>query len=131
MDDVAHIGFVDPHPESDSGHNYFGLFHQKRILVGTSRSSIHPGVVGQSPDIVRLQDLRKIVHFFPAQTIYYSRFRALRQDVFDDFSVNFIVLVSYFVIQVGTVERRFKNLGIQHSQRFLDIVLHFGRSRSR
>ncbi len=105
MDDISYVGFIYSHPEGDGGNNNISLFHQESILVVAPVHGIHARMIWQSPDIVGLQYLGKIIHFFTAQAIDDTRFPPLREDEFDYLPIDMFCFISYFVMKVGTIER--------------------------
>ena len=66
-------------------------------------------------DLVRFGMVPEFVGRLPIITVL---------DELDDIFINIISLCAYLIIKVRTVERRFEDLGIYHSQIFLDIMLH-------
>ena len=64
-----HVGLVYSHTESNSSHNDVHLFHQEVILILGSRQRIHPRMIRARIYAIRLKDLSKFFHSFPAQAI--------------------------------------------------------------
>ena len=58
MEDVAHVGLVDPHAEGDRGDDDHARLGHEKVLVRLAVRRIHAGVVGQRPDPVRGQQRR-------------------------------------------------------------------------
>ena len=119
-----YIRLVDSHTESDSCYNNVHFFHQEIILILSPRQRIHPGMIRTRIDTVCLKDFSKFLYFFPAKAIDNARFFRIVFDKLDNIPVNISGLRAYLIIKVRTVERRFENLSIYHSQIFLDIMLH-------
>ena len=130
MDHIAHVGFVDTHAESDRGHDHIGPLHQEVVLIGRTCLGVHTGVIGQSPDAVGYEQLRKLLDLLAAQAVDDAALALVLLDVTDNLPVH-IVLGPDFVIQVGAVERRLEYRSVAHTQVFLDVHLHLGRSRRR
>ena len=70
----THIGLVNPHAKGNGGHNHVYFFHQEFVLIFGAGLRIQPGVIGQGFNAVGAQNLRKLFHFFAAQTIDNARF---------------------------------------------------------
>lgn len=130
MDHIAHVGFVDTHAESDRGHDHIGPLHQEVVLIGRTCLGVHTGVIGQSPDAVGYEQLRKLLDLLAAQAVDDAALALVLLDVTDNLPVH-IVLGPDFVIQVGAVERRLEYRSVAHTQVFLDVHLHLGGSRRR
>ena len=119
-----YIRLVDSHTESDSCYNNVHFFHQEIILILGPGQRIHSSMIRTRIDTVCLQDFSKFLHFFPAKAIDNARFLRIVFDKLDNIPVNISGLRTYLIIKVRTVERRFEDLSIHHSQIFLDIMLH-------
>ena len=59
------------------------------------------------------------------------RLPLLRLDIFDYILVDIRRLGAHLVVEVGPVERRLEDRGIEHAQVLLDIVLHLGGGSGR
>ena len=66
VDYVAHVGFVDAHAECNGSHDYVDLLQQECVLVGGAGGGIHAGMVGESLDIVHLEEFGHFLDLFAA-----------------------------------------------------------------
>lgn len=89
VDDVSHIGFINPHSKCDSSYNYVDLFHQEIILILRSRCRIHTCMVSTGVNPVGLKYLSKLFYLLPAQAIMMPDFSGL-------FLMNFMMSLSTF-----------------------------------
>ncbi len=69
VDDEAHIGLVDAHPEGNGCHDHLHVLVQEGILVAHAGVRVQPGVVGQRPHIVDVQQGGDFLHLFAAKAI--------------------------------------------------------------
>ena len=60
MEDVAHVGLVDPHAEGDRGDDDHARFGHEQVLVRLPVRRTHAGVIGQRADPVRRQQRRRL-----------------------------------------------------------------------
>ena len=125
MDDIPYVGFVDPHTKSNGSNDHVCFFHQECILIARTLLRIHAGMIRERFDTVCFQDIGKLFHLLTAQTIDNTWFPLIGLDIFDDLAVDIRRLRTNLIIQIRTVEGGFKDRSIDHSQVFLDIVLHF------
>ena len=130
VDDIAHVGFVDAHAESDRRHDHLDALHQEVVLIGGARRRIHTGMVGQRPDAIGHEQLGQLLDLLAAQAVDDAALALVLLDETDDVVVD-VVLGPDFVVEVRAVERRFEDRGVGHAQILLDVELHLGRGRSR
>ena len=127
VNDKPYVRFINAHSEGDCSYNDVDLFHQEFVLIGTSGSCIHAGMIRSCFNAVYAKDFCQFFHFLPAQAIDNSRFSLMLFDKLDNIFC-WIILGTDFVIEIRTVKRRFEYFGVQHVKIFLDIVLYFRRS---
>ena len=130
VDDVAHVGLVDAHAESDRGDDHLDALHEEGVLVGGARRGVHAGVVGQRADAVGHEQFRELLDLLAAQAVDDAALALVLLDETDDLAVH-VVLGPDLVVEVRTVERRLENRGVGHAQVLLDVELHLGGGRGR
>ena len=81
-------------------------------------------MIGSSLDIVSFQYLGQFFYFFSGKTVDNTALPWMLLDELDDILINIHRLRTYFIIEVGTVERTLELLGIQNAQILLDVSTH-------
>ena len=71
---IAHIIFVDAHPERDCRNDNIHFLPDKRFLILHANIRIHPGMIRQCVVTFVFQCFAKPVDIRPSNAIYYSRF---------------------------------------------------------
>ena len=130
MDDIAHVGLVDAHAESDRGDDHLDPLHQEVVLVGGARRGVHARMVGQRADAVGHEQFGQLLDLLAAQAVDDAALSLVLLDEADDIAVD-VPLGAYLVIEVRPVERRLEHRSVGHAEVLLDVQLHLGRSRRR
>ena len=130
VNDVAHVGLVDAHAESDRGDDHLDALHQEIVLVGSPRHGVHARMVGQRTDAVGDEQLGKLLDLLAAQAVNDAALALVLFDEADDVAVD-VALGADLIVEVRPVERRFEDRGVGHAQVLLNIQLHLGRGRGR
>ena len=125
----AHIRFVDAHAKSNSCHYHINFFKKKRILIFSSGSAVHAGMIWQSLNVVHTKRFGKFFNFLAAKAIDYPRFARTRFYITYNLFVDFFCFWAHLIIKVRAIKRRFEHSYVGHAQIFLYVVLHFWRCR--
>ena len=82
MDDEAHVGAIDAHPEGDRRHDDVRLFLEEGVLVSAPLLVWKTRVIWQRAHTVTLEPRRERVHFAARRAVDDARLAAMaRQDV--------------------------------------------------
>src|SRR3954471_7429035 len=120
MGDEAHVGLVDPHPESDGGADDDAFLAAEAGLVLPSSRRVQSRVIGQRRDAIPPEELRRLLRLLAAQAIDDSRiarmpFAQERKQ---------LLLARLFqgdlVLDVGPVEARSEHLRVEKSEAAYD-----------
>jgi hypothetical protein len=69
VDDEAHVGAIDPHPEGDRRDDDVEVFRLERALRAPAARRVEAGVVGLAADAERAQGLRELLDVAAAQAV--------------------------------------------------------------
>ena len=130
VDDIADVGFVDAHAESDGGNDDIDFLHKEVVLCLCADSGFHAGVIGSSRDVVGAEDFSKFLYFLTRQTINDARLAGIHLNEADNVAVDVLCLWTHLVVEVGTVEGRFEVLGIEDAKVLLNVVAYLVGSSS-
>ena len=109
VDDKTHIRLVDSHSECNGRHDHVHILHQKTVLVLGPDLGVQACVIRHGTYSVDYQHLSKLFDFLAAEAIYDSSLARILFYIADDVLVR-LHLVTYLVIKVRPVERRFEHL---------------------
>ena len=130
VDDETDIRLVDPHAEGNGGHDHIHVLHEEFILYAGALCSVHAGVIGGGLDAIHLQRIGDLLDFLPAQAIDDAAAPLVFEGVLHHLPQR-VFLGAHLVEEVGPVEARLEDVGIEDAQVFLDVVLDFRRRRRR
>ena len=109
MHDKAHIGLVDPHAESDSGHGNHPVFAQETVLIGVAGRQIQTGMIGHRLIALLLQIARQCLGLFARGAIDDAAVPAVLRQKINQLPAR-IVFRFEAQIDIGAVERMDENL---------------------
>ena len=124
MDHETHVGLVDTHTKGDGGNDNIDSLHKEVVLRLRAGSAVKTGMIGSRLDIISTEHLGQVLHLLARQAIDDATLAWMLLDKAHDILVNLLGLGTYLVIEVGTVERALKLLGINNAQTLLDIGAH-------
>ncbi len=84
MNNPAHVGFVDSHPEGNRGTNHLAFVVDEFVLCFRAKFTVQTGVIGFGLDANFLQFLGQFFRGFSAQTIDNAALVGFVLDEIDD-----------------------------------------------
>ena len=131
MNHKAYIRLVYPHAKSNGSYNDINALHDKIILRLRPGSRIHSGMIGPRVNVVRPEYFGQLLHPLTAQSVNNTALPRTLFDEPDNILIYILGLVPYLVIQVRTIKRAFKLLGVRHPQVLFDVAAYLIGCRSR
>ena len=124
MNHKPHIGFVNSHTKSNGCHYHVDFLHHELVLSFRAHLLLQSSMIGSRTNLVRLKNFSQFFHLLARETIDNTTLAFVLTDELDDFLIYILGFRTYFVIQVRTIERRLKVLGILNAQTLLNICTH-------
>ena len=128
VDDKAHVGLVNAHPERYCRHDDLHVLHQEPVLILGTGLGVQPGMVRKRTYSVDIQKIRHLLNFLAAQAVYDPGLATVLLDVPDDVLV-WTDLLTNLIVKIRPVERGLENRRVHDPEVLLDVILHLRGGR--
>ena len=129
VDDEAHVGFVDAHPEGDGGDNDLHIVADERFLILLSVYIFQSGVIGSGGISTRDQIRGQFIHLFAREAIDDARLILVTFEHVDGL-LSWVAFGQDLDEKILAVETGNKFIGCGELERGANVLPHARRGRS-